>query len=102
MTPAEWRQLYADCTTHELEGLRDKFLTELIHPESSWKGWYYIIGLLAAMGGVYLTIVGGIFGFPAVLLLMGLPAVWLWRKDDQKRQSLDQAYKAVLAELKDR
>lgn len=54
------------------------------------------------MGAVYLIIDGGIAGFGAVLLVIGLPAVWLWYKDDRRRKSIESAYQAVVAELEKR
>jgi hypothetical protein len=82
--------------------LRRNFLIQLLQPKHPWKGWYYFGGLLAAMGAVYLIIDGGIAGFGAVLLVIGLPAVWLWYKDDRRRKSIESAYQAVVAELEKR
>ena len=91
--------MYEDATTEELQRLRDKFLAQLTATESSWRGWYYVAGLLAAMGAVYLALRDGIDGFHILLVLFGLPAVWLWSRDSNQRQSVERAYKAVTDEL---
>ena len=69
---------------------------------NSWKGWYYLAGTFVTLGAVGSIIAAGMTGFTAVLLLIGGPVLWLWHKEDWRRQSLDNAYKAVVAELQER
>ena len=93
--------MFEDRTTNELLHLREKFLTQ--QTRSRWKRWYYVIGLLATITAVFLIFEKeGINARITALLILGLPAVWLWHRDDQQRAELHRAYKAVAAELEKR
>ncbi len=91
--------LYHDCTTDHLQRLRREILVEKMQPESLWKELYYAAGLIAIIGATLIIIVGGVARLSAVLLAIGLPAVWLWYKGDRRLKSIDSAYEAVVAEL---
>lgn len=86
-------------TTDELYRLQELYLDQLTRRDSTWKGAYYFGGLLSAMGGAYLVVLNGIDAFNAFLLLVGVPAIWMWKRDNRQQALVNSLYEEVNAEL---
>jgi hypothetical protein len=94
--------MFEDKTTTELRRLQEKYIDELTKKERTWRSLYYPVGLLAGISGVFLAFRNGISEFYGLLILVGIPAVWMWERDDRLRATVEDLYNQATSELAER
>ena len=98
------RQQYESYTDEELKGLQKQSWQELerLRHGGWWRGLYYIVGLISVMAAVLIIILEGIDTITAAALLIGGPAIWMWKRDDGELKFNQSLHDEVTKEIQRR